>query len=270
MSKKELRSKGLDALAMLQHYGKNVGGSKSVLVISHYVPANDWFAMDDMLAFIDYANFKHILYFGESQSQDNEEWQEMVQEGRIIEIECSLSEYIVYLEENNLISVDELVLNRRNTKRVFVKNHSYLVPTEIYSEVDKQVILLDDSIMLEEIEEREIDFENFLGNSDLNPLWKGYAAGRRVMLLFCGLRRPALADVYPLAIVRALLQLRDRLCTSFFHRRLMKLPVNLLRIGFLFDFPALLCKNQHRKPALIFDIQIILLDHPVYPERNLL
>ena len=49
--------------------------------------------------------------------------------------------------------------------------------TEIYSEVDKQVILLDDSIMLEEIEEREIDFENFLGNSDLNPLWKGYAAG---------------------------------------------------------------------------------------------
>lgn len=177
MSKKELRSKGLDALAMLQHYGKNVGGSKSILVISHYVPANDWFAMDDMLAFIDYANFKQILYFGESQSRDNEEWREMVQEGRIIEIKCSLSEYIMYLEENKLISVDELVLNRRNIKRVFVKNHSYLVPTEIYSEVDKQVILLDDSIMLEEIEEREIDFENFLGNSDINPLWKGYAAG---------------------------------------------------------------------------------------------
>lgn len=177
MSKKELRSMKLDAVAMLRHYGEIAGGPKSVLVISHYDPSNDWLALDDMLAFIDYANFKQILYFGESRVQDNEEWKEMVQEGKVIEIKSSLSEYIMHLEEDELLSVDELILNRRNSKRVFVKGHSYSIPMEIYSEISKQVILLDDSILIEEVEERGRDFEKFLSNSDLNPLWKGYAVG---------------------------------------------------------------------------------------------
>lgn len=177
MSKKELRSVRLDAVAMLRHYGEIAGGSKSVLMISHYNPIDDWLVMDDMLAFIDYANFRQILYFGESQCQNNEEWAEMVHEGRIIEIESSLAEYITYLEENKLLSVDELLLNRRNNKRVFVKGHSYSIPMDIYSEISKQVILLDDSILIDEIEDREKDFEKFLASSDINPLWKGYAAG---------------------------------------------------------------------------------------------
>ena len=177
MSKKELRSAGLEAGAMLRHYGEIAGGSRSVLIISHYDPSNDWLDMDDMLAFIDYANFRQILYFGKSQFQDNEEWAEMVQEGKIIEIAASLPEYITYLEESEYLSVDELILNKRNNKRVFVKGHSYSVPMEIYSEISKQAILLDDSVMLDEIEEKEDDFEKFLANSDINPLWKGYKAG---------------------------------------------------------------------------------------------
>ncbi len=177
MSKKELRIVGLDAVAMLRHYGEMAGGPKSVLIISHYDLFNDWLAIDDLLAFIDYANFKQILYFGTSRSEDNEEWEEMVREGRIIEIESSLSEYITYLEERGLLSIDELVINRRSSKRIFVKGHSYPVPMEIYSEINKQVILLDDSILIEEIEEKGMDFEKFLSNSDFNPLWRGYAAG---------------------------------------------------------------------------------------------
>ena len=61
MSKKELRSMGLEAGAMLRHYGEVAGRSRSVLIISHYDPSNDWLEMDDMLAFIDYANFRQIL-----------------------------------------------------------------------------------------------------------------------------------------------------------------------------------------------------------------
>lgn len=177
LSKKELRSVGLEAGAMLRHYGEIAGRSRSVLIISHYDPSNDWLDMDNMLAFIDYANFRQILYFGESQFKDNEEWTEMVQEGRIIEISSSLSDYITYLEENGYLSVDELALNKRSNKRVFVKGHSYSVPMEAYAEISKQAILLDDSVLLDEIEEKEYDFEKFLANSDINPLWKGYKAG---------------------------------------------------------------------------------------------
>lgn len=176
VSKKELRSANLEAVAMLRHYGEVVGNLKSVLIISDYNPSNDWLKMDDMLAFIDYANFRQILYFGESLSQVNEEWAEMVREGRVIEIARSLSEYITHLEENGL-TIDELVLNKRNNKRVFVNEHSYSVPMEMYSEISKQAILLDDSVLLDEIEEKEDEFEKFLANSDINPLWKGYKAG---------------------------------------------------------------------------------------------
>lgn len=177
MSKKELRSMGLDALAMLRHYGEIAGKSKSVLIISHYDPLNDWLSMDDILAFIDYANFKQILYFGESRIPDNEEWSEMVSEGKIIEIESSLSDYITYLEEARLLFVNELISNRRNNKRIFVKEHSYSIPMETYSEISKQAILLDDSILLDETEEEDKDFEKFLANSDINPFWEGYKSG---------------------------------------------------------------------------------------------
>lgn len=177
MSKKELRSAGLEAGAMLRHYGEIAGNSKSVLIITDYDSSDDWLKIDDMLAFIDYANFRQILYFGESQSQLNEEWAEMVQEGRIIEITSSLSEYIAYLEENGYLSIDELVFDKRSNKRVFVKKQSYSVPAEMYSEISKQAILLDDTVLLDEIVEKGDDFEKFLANSDINPLWKGYKAG---------------------------------------------------------------------------------------------
>lgn len=177
LSKRELRSARFDAVAILRHYREVAGGSRSVLIINHYDPSNDWLTLDDMLTFINDTKFKQILYFGKSLSRDSEEWGDLVDEGRIIEIDTSLSEYVAHLEENEILSVDELVLNRRNSKRVFVKGHSYSIPMEIYSEINKQAILLDDTVLIEEVEEREKDFEKFLANSDVNPLWKGYAAG---------------------------------------------------------------------------------------------
>lgn len=156
--------------------------TKGLLVIEGY-QLNDWLSFENSLyPTLSQLSSGQILFCSVSKDlKANEFFKDLVDNGKIIPFENSFAEVIDDLESSGAYKITTPDYEERFAKYINIDGKKVKVPKELYRNVSKSAIILDDELFegrkYETEDEKYVQFKDFLSKTTIRSLWPGYPKG---------------------------------------------------------------------------------------------
>lgn len=189
LSEIELITYKLNSLKMLSRINKEFLTPFGTFIIDGYDPMNDWLKLEDMFAIIDSLDDGQVYFFGmDDELLKNPLIKHLKDKKKLITSSESL--YNILLNDNLDFNIDDFIFEEySNKKLVNINNKVNAIPKELYNDISKFAIVLDDTILLpknDSLNENEIQemFKEFLRKSSISPIWDAYKYGFNILRLY--------------------------------------------------------------------------------------
>lgn len=152
------------------------------LLIEGYDGTSDWFSNEDFLPIIDSLNPGQAHVFSTTdESASHPDIKALVKQGKLTLHRESLGQILAAAQEKGVIQLGSAPQDTGTGRRMFVKGRPAVLPREIWQQVSKSAVVLDDSALeppapLSE-EARYREFRAFLSGTEGRPHWSAYARG---------------------------------------------------------------------------------------------
>lgn len=173
----EFLKRKAEALKMLSNYTPGVLSPYGIFIIEGYDSDKDWLKIEDLVTSLSKYGKGQVQYFGGSLKEKSIYWKILCDEGIIEEHEESFVHFLADSVENNYINIDEIEIKNQQSKLVSIEGKSICISQEKYNDFSKDVLILDDSILLlPKVDKDNLFFEykHFLYESGHSPVWGGY------------------------------------------------------------------------------------------------
>lgn len=152
-----------------------------VLVIEGYAGDADWFNPEQLLPIIQDLNPGQVHIFSVTpQLLKNQFIFYLVNNGQLVPHDESLAEFLLKGENAGFIKLGKRV-EEEHGKRIQLDNEIFTVPSQIWRQVSRSAIILDDTLLITppslSEENRYQEFRHFLAQSGARPQWFGYRRG---------------------------------------------------------------------------------------------
>lgn len=156
--------------------------TKGLLVIESY-KLEDWLNFENTLySVLSQLGSGQVLFCSVSDElQNNEYFQDLVKSGKVIPFPISFAEVVDDLESSGKYQITTPDFEERFAKYIKIDGKRVKVPKDLYRNVSKSAIILDDEtfegIPFNTEEEKYSQFKEFLSRTMIKGLWPGYSKG---------------------------------------------------------------------------------------------
>ncbi|MBE9156393.1 hypothetical protein IQ265_06060 [Nodosilinea sp. LEGE 06152] len=153
-----------------------------ILVIEGYAGDADWFQPEKFAAILNSLNIEQVHLFSATENlRQNRRLSRFAQKGKIVFHTESLSTYLIQASEAGKLVLGEPPEQEEYGRQIRLESKSLTVPLELWNQVSRTAIILDDTVVAEpsNISENRLytEFRRFLAESSIKPIWTGYYRG---------------------------------------------------------------------------------------------
>jgi hypothetical protein len=150
-----------------------------VLVIEGYAGERDWLAPEDLFPIVDKLSTKQTHIFSVTDELvQNDDISYLVKSDKLVLHRENLASYLLKAETAGFIQLGQRPEEERSGRRIHIEGKILTIPKNIWSQVSKSAVILDDTILIPPppISEakRYSEFRDFLFNASIKPVWSGY------------------------------------------------------------------------------------------------
>jgi hypothetical protein len=149
-----------------------------VLIIEGYSIEDDWLPFEEFYPVIDSLNVGQVHFFSTKKDYfENEDFNLLVESGKITPYEESLATYLTSAAEQGLIKLNEKPEDY-GEHTIKIQDKTLTIPIELWNQVSKSGLIVEDKLfekIADSQDTRYANFLTFLHNSGTMPVWGGYS-----------------------------------------------------------------------------------------------
>ncbi|OAB40901.1 DEAD/DEAH box helicase family protein [Paenibacillus glacialis] len=179
LNRLELLTARHKAIKLLGRVNKEFLTPFGLFIIDGYDPDNDWLKLDDLYPVLESLDKGQAYMFGvKDELHSNPLILHLIENQKLIISPLTLLESLINVDLD--FNIDDFSFEEHSiNKRITINNKVSIMPKELYNDISKTALVLDDRILLPKYEfetdiETQKHFRNFLFDSSTSPVWEAY------------------------------------------------------------------------------------------------
>lgn len=169
------------AVALARRLPENVTPF-GILIIEGYAGDRDWLSPEDLLPIIDELNPGQTHIFSVNEELETNQYViDFAKKDKLILHKESLASCLLRGEESGHFQLRKRPEEEKHGRRIQLGDSFLSIPLDVWNQISRSANVLDDTILLPpppmSEDQRYLEFRTFLSESNVKPIWSGYAKG---------------------------------------------------------------------------------------------